>query len=49
MIRFVCFLLLVVSSCSIASAQIKLPTVDEALEISASTGRPVFAMAGQQT
>ena len=31
------------------SAQIKLPTVDEALEISSKTGRPIFAMAGQET
>jgi hypothetical protein len=32
-----------------ALAQMKLPTVDEALEISAKTGRPIFAMAGQKT
>ncbi len=30
-------------------AQLKLPTVDEALEVSAKTGRPIFAMAGQKT
>ncbi len=30
-------------------AQIKLPTVDEALELSSQTGRPIFAMAGQET
>jgi hypothetical protein len=33
----------------VASAQIKLPTVDEALELSGKTGRPIFAMAGQET
>lgn len=32
-----------------AAAQIKLPTVDEAIELSGKTGRPIFAMAGQQT
>ena len=31
------------------SAQTKLPTVEEALETSATTGRPIFAMAGQET
>ncbi|MGI9471691.1 MAG: hypothetical protein ACR2NZ_09185 [Rubripirellula sp.] len=31
------------------SAQTKLPSVEEALEISATTGRPIFAMAGQET
>jgi hypothetical protein len=34
---------------SVAFAQIKLPTVDEALELSSKTGRPIFAMAGQET
>jgi hypothetical protein len=33
----------------VAFAQIKLPTVDEALELSSKTGRPIFAMAGQET
>lgn len=30
-------------------AQMKLPTVEEALELSSQTGRPIFAMAGQKT
>jgi hypothetical protein len=30
-------------------AQTNLPTVKEALEISAASGRPIFAMAGQET
>lgn len=30
-------------------AQVKLPTLDEALELSSRTGRPIFAMAGQKT
>ncbi|MFK8112915.1 MAG: hypothetical protein AB8B91_11970 [Rubripirellula sp.] len=34
---------------STAFAQSNLPTVDEAFEISAKTGRPIFAMAGQET
>ncbi len=49
MIRFAGFLLLAASGYLVASAQTKLPTVDEAFELSANTGRPIFAMAGQQT
>ena len=30
-------------------AQSKLPSVDEAVKISKQTGKPVFAMAGQET
>lgn len=32
-----------------ALAQMKLPTLDEAQTISSQTGRPIFAMAGQET
>ena len=32
-----------------AAAQMKLPTLEEAQELSAKTGRPIFAMAGQET
>ncbi len=48
MIRVVCSLSLMFVS-TIAFAQFKLPTVDEALKISAETGKPIFAMAGQET
>jgi hypothetical protein len=42
----------VFSACLFATssfAQMKLPSVDEATEISQRTGRPIFAMAGQKT
>ncbi len=42
-------LFLVLASGSVAFAQTKLPTVDDALKLSAATGRPVFAMAGRET
>ncbi|MGB0599430.1 MAG: hypothetical protein ACPGLY_22320 [Rubripirellula sp.] len=32
-----------------ATAQVKLPTLDEALARSSQTGQPIFAMAGQKT
>ncbi|MEE2935844.1 MAG: hypothetical protein VYA84_07590 [Planctomycetota bacterium] len=32
-----------------AIAQVKLPTLDEALARSSQTGQPIFAMAGQKT
>ncbi|MFT5524152.1 MAG: hypothetical protein ACI9G1_005867 [Pirellulaceae bacterium] len=32
-----------------ATAYAQLPTVEEALEISKQTGRPIFALAGQET
>lgn len=49
MVRTACSLALMLLGVSGGFAQIKLPTVDEALEISAKTGRPIFAMAGQKT
>ena len=49
MIRVTTAFVLFIGCCSAVSAQTKLPTVDEALERSAKTGRPVFAMAGQET
>jgi hypothetical protein len=33
----------------VVPAQTRLPTVDEAIELSQKTGRPIFAMAGQKT
>ena len=49
MYRF--FILLAVGLClaSDAIAQVKLPTLDEALARSSQTGQPIFAMAGQET
>jgi hypothetical protein len=49
MFRFIGLLVFGSMATSHALAQIQLPTVDEALEISSKTGRPIFAMAGQQT
>ena len=49
MFRSSCWLGLVAAGAATAMAQTKLPTADEALEVSAKTGRPVFAMAGQET
>jgi hypothetical protein len=49
MIRFAISAALALLGATGSFAQTKLPTVDEALEISAKTGRPIFAMAGQKT
>jgi hypothetical protein len=49
MIRFSLFLVGSFLCAPATFAQMRLPTVDEALELSAKTGRPVFAMAGQKT
>lgn len=49
MFRSIGMIVIALISISNLSAQIKLPTVDEALEISSKTGRPIFAMAGQET
>jgi hypothetical protein len=48
-IRFTGLIAFIWLGLGVASAQRKLPTVDEALELSAKTGRPIFAMAGQET
>ena len=49
MFRPFCLVAIGLSVATHVSAQIKLPTVDEALELSSKTGRPIFAMAGQET
>ena len=40
---------LLLAPLTVASAQVKLPTVDEAQALSMKTGRPIFAMAGRET
>jgi hypothetical protein len=49
MTRFLILLTLGLFLASSAIAQVKLPTLDEALAHSARTGQPIFAMAGQKT
>lgn len=40
---------LLVGPLAVASAQIKQPTVENAMAVSQQTGRPIFAMAGRET
>ena len=49
MIRFAYFVPLTLLALGVAFGQSKLPTMEEAQQLSAKTGRPIFAMAGQQT
>lgn len=44
-----CLLALILLPTSLLSAQTKQTSVEKALEISSSTGRPIFVMAGQET
>ncbi len=45
-LRLLAFILF---SAGLASAQTKQTSVEKALKISSSTGRPIFVMAGQET
>ncbi len=45
----VCLLVLLLFPAGLLSAQTKQTSVEKALEISSSTGRPIFVMAGQET
>ena len=44
-----CLLAFLFFSSGLVSAQTKQTSVEKALEISSSTGRPIFVMAGQET
>ena len=47
--RSIAIAFIIPSLAAFASAQSNLPTADEAMDKSQLTGRPVFAMAGQET
>ena len=45
----ICFLAALILPSTLAWAQTKQTSVEKALDISSSTGRPIFVMAGQET
>ncbi len=49
MIRLAFSVLGALLATGVVSAQTQLLTVDEAIKLSETTGRPIFAMAGQKT